>query len=373
MTEALPPTFGFVVHPLTPFQRRLLGVRTLDMGLALRGGAPPTPDQAAHPGQARVVARLALADPLGHRATGVLVSVPALPEELLTDQARGVELVSEAVALCHAEGAAIVGLGAVAAVIGGQGKAVAKAAPCPVTTGNGMTAWAAAQTLALLRREGLPVGPVGLLGPPGPVAHGVLRQLVRVGEVVRVVADRPPRPLVQAVEQLNAEGPGRVEFVDEATKVLADGQLLVAASSTGGRLRASKLPPGSIVMDVAEPLDVIRDVRRTDILLLDGEYVRLPRRLAGGFWHKVYGTVTGQGRHIFACFAEPMLFALAGTAAHCSVGREVPLDRLDAIADLAAQHGFFVDQLHAGGRRFQGAWRAPGPNPIVIGGQHAGR
>ncbi|MEZ4464601.1 MAG: hypothetical protein R3F43_08875 [bacterium] len=86
------------------------------------------------------------------------------------------------------------------------------------------------------------------------------------------------------------------------------------------------------------------------MLVLDGEYVRLPRPLAGGLWHRVYGTVTGQGRHIFACFAEPMLLALAGDAACRSVGRDVPVERLDALADLAARHGFFVDRLHANGR-----------------------
>jgi predicted amino acid dehydrogenase len=337
----LNPTFGFVVHPLTRFQRRLLGVRTLDAELAFRG----QPSQRGP----RVVARLRLDDPLGHRATGVLVSIQALPEELLSDQAAGVERVREAVALCHAEGAAVVGLGAVAAVIGGQGKAVAKEAPCPVTTGNGMTAWAAFQTLMLLRRVGFPRGPVGLLGPPGPVANGILRQLVRAGEVVRVVADRPPKPLVSEVEALTAEGPGSVTFVPDAHTALAEGVLL-AASSTGGRLKLSGLPPGAVAIDVAEPLDIIRDCQRDDVLVLEGEYVRLPRPLAGGFWHKVYGTVTGQSRHLFACFAEPMLFALAGTAEHCSVGRDVPLERLDAIADLAARHGFFVDRLHASGR-----------------------
>lgn len=344
MTEilTLPPSpsrFGFVVHPLTRFQRRLLGVRSLDLE-AICG----------HPGRrgARVVARLSVEDPLGARTSGVLVSVSALPDELLADQARGVEQVSEAVRLCHAEGATVVGLGAVAAVIGGQGKAVAKDAPCAVTTGNGMTAWAAFQTLMLLRREGFPRGPVGLLGPPGPVANGILRQLVRAGELVRVVADRPPRPLVQEVEALTAEGPGCATFVPDAAAALAGGVLL-AASSTGGRLRMSELPAGAVAIDVAEPLDIIRDCRRDDVLVLEGEYVRLPRPLAGGFWHRVYGTITGQSRHLFACFAEPMLFALAGTTAHCSVGRDVPLERLDAIADLAARHGFFVDRLHAGG------------------------
>ena len=34
----------------------------------------------------------------------------------------------------------------------------------------------------------------------------------------------------------------------------------------------------------------------------------------------------------------------------CSVGRTVPASRLDALADLAATHGFAIDRLHADGR-----------------------
>lgn len=339
--EAIAPRFGFVVHPLTELQRRLLGIRTLDAGLALRGSSRRG---------ARVVAHLDISDPFGARATGTLVSIPALPDELLADQARGVELVSEAVALCHAQGAAVVGLGAVAAVIGGQGKAVAAQAPCPITTGNGMTAWAAGRTVAMVRRRLGLSGPVSLIGPPGPVANGLLQLLVRGGSTVLVVAERPPRPLQALIDRLNADGPGTARCVASVEAARAETPLLVAASSTGGRIRLSTLAAGSVVVDVAQPLDVIHDVQRDDVLLLDGEYVRLPRHLAGGFWHRVYGMVTGQGRHIFACFAEPMLFALAGDASQRSVGRDVPVERLDAIADRAAAHGFFVDRLHSDGR-----------------------
>ena len=334
-----PLRFGFVVHPLGAFQRRLIGVRGLDLPLAVgraNPGAPPT-----------VVARLALEDPFGVRAEGVLVSIPLTPLELLNDQERGVAAVSVAVKMCQAEGAQIVGLGAVAAVIGGQGKAVAAQASCPVSTGNGFTALAAVETLSMLRRLGGARGPVGLLGPPGPVATGALRGLVARGFEVRVVAPNPPKPLLRLAATLNETGYGAVDFVDSVEPVCGPGRVLVAASSTGGRLKLSSLPSGSVVVDVAAPQDVEPDVPpREDVLLLDGEYVRLPGELQGGLWHRIYGLVTGQRRHIFACFAEPMLMALSGVADHCSIGRDVPLERLVALGDLAADHGFWVDRLH---------------------------
>lgn len=334
--------FGFVVHPLTPLQQRLLGVRSADPRLILTGGSRRTP--------ARKLAKLGLRDPFGGRVTGHLVAVPGLPDALLADQEAGVAAVGEAVALCHRLGADVVGLGAVAAMIGGQGKAVARQAPCPVSTGNGFTALAAVETIAQIRRLDRRRAPIGLMGPPGPVANAILEGLSARGEPVEIVAPSPPRPLVRFVDRLTARHHGHIRFVDEPT--LGPGRILVAASSTGGRLPLSGLPPGSVIVDVAAPQDVEHDVpRRRDVLILDGEYVRLPRPLIGGSWRRAYGWITGQSRHIFACFAEPMLMALAGDTTVCSVGRTVPGARLDALADLASAHGFAVDRLHEYGRR----------------------
>lgn len=335
--------FGFVVHPLTPVQQRLLGVRWGDPRLMLTGRSRRRP--------ARRFARLRLRDPFGREVSGLLAAVPYLPDELLADQEAGVAAVSDAVALCHREGAEIVGLGAVAAMIGGQGKAVARAAPCPVSTGNAFTALAAVETIAQLRRLDRRRHAIGLVGPPGPVANAILERLAARGEAVDVVSDNPPRPLARFVEQLAATHHGRLRFVDDVRETLGPGRILVAASSTGGRIPLSSLPAGSVVVDVAAPQDVLHDVRRRDdVLLLDGEYVRLPRPLIGGSWRRAYGWITGQTRSIFACFAEPMLMALAEDTSLCSVGRAVPGDRLRLLANLASEHGFAVDRLHEYGR-----------------------
>jgi predicted amino acid dehydrogenase len=340
--------FGFVVHPLGPGQRALLGVRSFDPGLALAG-------RSRRPA-ARVVSRLQVRDPLGGECRGLLVAVPHLPEELLTDQERGVAAVLDAVRLCHDAGASVVGLGAVAAVIGGQGKAVAEAAPCPVTTGNAFTSLAAVETLDRFRRRGGRRGPVGLMGPPGSVATSILKQLVARADHVRVVLAQPPAPLRKLGERLTAEGPGRVEWVADVGDVLAAGQVLVAASSTGGRLPLSSLPAGAVVIDVAAPVDVLDDVPpRDDVLLLDGEFVRLPRPLRGDHWRTAYGVVTGQRRHIFACFAEPMVLALSGQPGAATVGRDLPLERVRRLGDLATAHGFWVDELFERGRPLSAA------------------
>lgn len=341
--QAQPLRFGFVVHPLRPMQQRLLGLRSADLSLLSRRRSARG---------ARLISTLQLEDPHGRSAQGVLVGIPQLTERLLEDQEAGVLAVSEAVELCAQWGAQIVGLGAVAAVIGGQGKAVAQAARCAVTTGNGMTALAAADTVEAVRFQlGQIEEPLALIGPPGPVANALLAQLVARGFQVEIPLAKPPRPLERQVEQLNAQGPGRALFVADPLECLRQGRLLVAASSTGSRLRRTALPPGSVVIDVAAPQDVLLDgPRRADILIIDGEYMRLPSPLAGGFWQQLYRRVTQQSQHIFACFAEPMLLSLAQRPDLVSTGRSIPLERIRTLGQLACAHGFGVDTLHSEGR-----------------------
>ena len=173
---------------------------------------------------------------------------------------------------------------------------------------------------------------------------------MRRGLSIKLVQNRPPTPLLKLAGRLNEIGYGSVTFVDDVQTALGPGRLLIAASSTGGRLRSSELPTGSIVIDVAEPLDVIRDIPpRDDILLLEGEYIRPPARLEGDIWRTIYGLVTGQRRHLFACFVEPMVLCLGGRTDLAHVGRTVPYDTLTALGDEMSRLGFWVDELFEAG------------------------
>ena len=87
-----------------------------------------------------------------------------------------------------------------------------------------------------------------------------------------------------------------------------------------------------------------------DVLLLDGEYVCLPAALSGNSWQRIYRWITQQSRHVFACFAEPMILAAAGRTDLATVGRTVPVERLREISRLMHAAGIGVDRLHEYGR-----------------------
>ncbi len=325
-------------------QRRLLGVRSLDAPL-LRGR--PTQGRSA-----RTIATLRMG-----AVSGSLVSIDTLPADLVDDQSSAVRDIADAVHLCRTAGASVVGLGALAALVGAHGRAVAELSPCAVTTGNALTTWAAVSTLSRLRSVGYPRGPVGVFGLPGVVATGLVEVLLGRGETVVVIHPQPSPPLQRAVSRWAARNPGRVTLGASPSAFAGTGSVLLAASSTGRRIALSTLLPGSVVIDVAEPVDLEYDVpRRDDVLVLDGELVTLPRPMSGSEpWWSIYGWVTGQTDALFACFAEPML--LAGTARIdlAFTGRELSAGHVETIGALAIASGYSVDRLYSRGRRLRDA------------------
>ena len=152
------------------------------------------------------------------------------------------------------------------------------------------------------------------------------------------------------MERLNKTLLGTAEFTDDLNAVSGPEKILIAASSTGGRLKLGDLPSGSLIVDVAAPAGVVRNVaKRSDVLILDGELIRPPRPLRGGLWRSIYGLVTGQSRSIFACFIEPMLLAMESEPKSL-VGRTVDLKVLDKLGLRAHAEGFMIDGFHTRGR-----------------------
>lgn|GEM_PF-3491282 len=343
--------FGFLVHPLTRPQRRLLGVRAADVGL-LMGRAP------LWQGPIEIATLQTSAAP-GDPIEGWLMALSSLPEALIEQQEDGVRDLCVAVRACADRGAQVVGLGALTALVGAHGRALQEVAAVPVTSGTALTSWAAVETLRLAQARGLhaPQTPVALLGLPGPAALGITRLLVSLSHEVEVIVPMLPRALERQLDAINAVGPGIARVAPCPYAALQAGRLLMAASTTGGRLSYARLPRGAVVIDVAEPVDVLYDApQRDDVLVLDGELVGLAGPLTGSQpWTWVYERVTGQRGALFACFVEPMVVAASGDMALAGVGRDVPIERIRAIGDAARRLGFGVRTLYERGRAVRAA------------------
>ena len=158
--------------------------------------------------------------------------------------------------------------------------------------------------------------------------------------------------LSEAVEALyRAQDPKRsapICYEFDISRVVPFCDVVVSASSsTTPLIHAPDLRPGAIVCDVALPPDVSASVRssRPDVLTFDGGLVHYPDpKVAVGF---NFGYPPGYG---LACLAETMVLALEGDRRDHSIGRDIPIDEVTSILELAQKHGFGFGGLRSGGK-----------------------
>ncbi len=276
--------------------------------------------------------------------SGIVVSIPMLPEEILNDQSLALEMVQRACEACAEWGAEIVGLGAYTAIIGSRGEKINAATRVPVTTGNSYTVFTTLLALdKLLSRIGrdLSAGKVVIIGFQGSIGLALSKMLAQrrldLVLVGRGSSKYLPRSLARVIEESGVS----VELCSSVEEGVKRGDVVISATSSGQIIEQQWLLPGTVVIDVAQPRDVIgQAAERSDILVLDGGLAHLPkatespRRL--DFW--TYNTV-------FACMAETMILALENRAEPFSLGRELSLEKIQEVGRLGSEHGFTVDDF----------------------------
>jgi fatty aldehyde-generating acyl-ACP reductase len=96
------------------------------------------------------------------------------------------------------------------------------------------------------------------------------------------------------------------------------------------------LKPGAVILDVARPRDVSRQVveKRKDVLVIEGGMVEVPGPVDFGF---DFGFPP---RMAYACMAEVMILALEGRCESYTLGRDITVEQVEEITSLAAKHGF---------------------------------
>lgn len=336
--------FGFVVHPLNAAQRGILGVRTLSPRVWVDA------DVAA----GRVARFASLTSKTGARTAGEVRSIALLPPSMLDDQARAVAKIADAARALARDGADIVGLGSLCAVVGLRGEEVARQVDVPVTTGVSYTAFAAVRTLeaaAAALGERLEGARVVVAGFPGALPAAIA-EIVAAHGANLVLAGGPEKARAKLAARLGAESAA------ETSTAMGGAGFVLAASSAGAALEPAWLEPGIVVIDVAEPRDLKRGSAPRDVLVLDGENVSLPDGSARSFGAltRVYNWIIGQRRGtVYACFAEPIVLALEGRTESFSLGKEVPAAKAQEIGLLGERHGFVVDRLLYAGRAIPAA------------------
>lgn len=285
------------------------------------------------------------------------------PAQLLEHQARATELVIEACARARQWGARMIGLGAICAVIGARGVEVAAHCPAAVTTGNSLTAYAAlVQYEKLLAR--LDVDPVSqkavLIGFPGSIMLVLAKMLHARGVDVVLVSRRKTAFLRKFLDSLGP-GAGSVELTQDIATALQLGKIVFSATSTGQIITQDMLQPGSIVFDIAQPKDVVycRPLR-PDVLIVDAGLISLPRAT-----RRKYRYSGWLANDIPSCLGETITLTLEQRWENFSLGRELSIDKMMHIGELAEQHGFVFDNFRTFARPIPGHMFAATRNALL--------
>ncbi len=290
----------------------------------------------------------------GAQAEGWLIGCPLSPE-MLVDKSRE-EIVYDKIAdagrLAASLGAKIVGLGAFTSVAGDAGQSVAKRLEgvINVTSGNSYTVYTGIEGL-MRAAELLDIdvaharaAVIGATGSIGAVCAKILAN--KVADVALVGRDTHK---LEALRNEIAAAPGTrprasTWVATDVHSALRDADLILTVSSSQDAIIFPEdLKSGAVVCDVARPRDVSRQVaeKRKDVLVIEGGVIAVPGNVNFNFDF-------GFPAHTaYACMSETMLMALEGTYESYTLGRELTVERVERIGEIARKHGFKLEKFRS--------------------------
>ena len=330
--------FGFLAHAISPEQRN--AVRAGSLLADILGSGETGRSWVGMP------FLRTLRSPTGSTCTGEVRYLPWTAQDILRrPQAARLMVVDEVNDLAVA-GADLVGLGGATSIVGDRGLWTAQRVDVPVTSGNALTSYAAWQGVHdIARLLDLPVAdlPLCVVGYPGAIGLAVTRLLLDDGAHVHVV-HRPTHVPSALLRYLPERQRDRVSLGSSLDVLAQRPFVVVAASSSGGLIGPATLAPGSVVIDVALPRDVLPGADdRPDVAVLDGGLVSADTlAIDDGPLAPTQG--------LNGCLAETIVLALEGRAESLSLGRELDPDAVRKIGCAALRHGMRIAPLVRLGR-----------------------
>lgn len=335
-------TFAFIIHPLDPkadvarkypFLARIVPVPLIHF---LSRYWPPV-----------VLSRVrgVRSAATGREVEGWLLACPFTARRLLSVPPQvAYRKIIQTGRLAERLGARILGLGAYTSVVGDGGITVARALDIAVTTGDSYTVVLA---IAALMEGGRQMGvapeqaTAAVVGASGAIGSACARLLARrVGR--QILVGRRMERLEQVAAQVAELGGQTEATLDIAAIRQAD--LIISATSAGAAvIRTEHLKPGAVVCDVARPRDVAAQVRRErdDVLVIDGGLAETPPGVDFGFDYGLPPRLT------FGCMAETMALALEGRFEDYTVGKDLRIEQILEIEEIAGRHGFRLAGLRS--------------------------
>lgn len=340
--------FGFITHPANIEQMKLLKVVE-----EIQGFFPHVKVENKNSKFKNVIDLITLSNIRslnGNTCEGKIKCLPLLPHEIIENHSIVVKRIIEIAKELEDWGAEIIGLGGAIGIIGERGKMVQDSlSNSKVTTGNSFTVYTSLVAMKnILDRLGMNLQKlkVVIIGFPGSIGLAIARILAKKGISLILVGRRDTTYMQEIVTMLNHSSKLKVEVCNNIKEGVAKGKIIFSATSTGQIINQKILLPGSIVIDIAEPKDVIGTVpERSDVLIIDGGRFNIKNEVsAEGFLGQLLKN------YFYGCVGETVLLALENRKENFSIGRELDINKIEEIGRIGQKHGFVVETLYSFGK-----------------------
>ena len=327
--------FAFIIHPIDPkrdVQRKypLLG-KVLPVGAInfLSRFFPPV--YISHITGVKSQAT-------GKEIDGWFVACPFTPQRMMSLPPRTVynKIIATA-KFAQKLGAKLVGLGAYTSVVGDGGVTISHSVDCPVTTGDSYTVAVAVQATKEAARRmdiDLSTATAAIVGATGSIGAVTAELLARDVPQIILIGRKADR-LAQVKSKCETAG-ADVQVTSDLNALRAADLIITVTSALDAIIQPDHLKPGAVVCDVARPRDVSRSVveQRDDVLVIEGGMVAVPGAVD---FHFNFGFPPGMA---YACMAETMALALDGKYESYTLGKDLTVEQVTAIEQIAERHGF---------------------------------
>jgi len=288
----------------------------------------------------------------GSECGGAIHYLPLMGEDVLLAARQVQNRVIEAINEFQQQGAQLVGLGGFTSIIGKRGLDIAKKVDLPVTSGNSLTTYAGFKVLCEVFHW-LEIKPqnatVVIVGYPGSICLSLAKLLLEIGCNLNLVSrTNSSVDNERLLKYLPSKWHEKVTLYNNVNECYSKNRFYVAATSSGDVIDATKLLPGSVVIDIALPRDTEKLVHpRKDIIIIDGGYVTASSKVKLG----TESLNMAIKQQINGCLAETMVLTLEGRMECFSIGRTLEPNKVIEIGEIAERHGFNILPLASYGER----------------------
>jgi fatty aldehyde-generating acyl-ACP reductase len=288
----------------------------------------------------------------GQVVRGLIICLTILPEffvSLSNGEAKMVfNKLEQAAKLAEAAEVSLIGLGALTAVIGGNGRHLAERLGIGVTTGNSYTVAVAVHSVRAIaekRHLDLKKAKLTVVGATGSIGKACVRLLAReVGQLTLVAKN--VSVLLKLQQEIYAQENRNVTIETDVKPALAGSDIIILTTSDATlKIDKTALKPEAVVLNLSQPpnVDFNGHGEADGPLVIDGGKVIPPPQSVLKKFVPRFPYVPGiDSDEIFSCYAETIILAMAQRTQDFSIGRDLTREQVEEISSLATHHGFVL-------------------------------